>query len=209
MRTARVLVHTGAMVAGAVAAVAAGVPDSRIGGIARRTADRLARDVRYATTSAPGVLYRLAGRHPAPDVSDDIIADRIRSSLGPLEKQLDVPRVHVTVHDHVAVLHGEVSACHDRRSIERAARRVSGVRQVDSRLRVGLARGYSRRSAGGDASPPSEALSRLLGGSPRCRRGGSAHGGKCRAASVRRPPPAHRAAPAPRAASCRRSDAAR
>src|ERR1700687_6230895 len=97
------LVQTAGWAAAVIGVAAAAVPDSG----ARRLADRLGRDVRYAAASAPGILYRLAGRRPDPDVSDDVLADRIRSTLGPLEKRLDVPRVHVMVEDHVAVLHGE------------------------------------------------------------------------------------------------------
>ena len=49
-----------------------------------------------------------------------MLADRIRSSLGPLEKWLDVPHVHVTVARHVAILHGEVGTEADATAIERA-----------------------------------------------------------------------------------------
>lgn len=161
MRTTKSLVRTVTVAAGVVGAVAAGAPDSRIGRGARRAARRLSRDVRYAATAAPGILYRLSGRRPEPDVPDDVLADRIRSTLGPLEKRLDVPRVHVSVHDHVAVLHGDVGTCHEQRALERATRRVSGVRRVESHLHVGLTTGEHRPSEGRAAVGPSEALGRL------------------------------------------------
>src|SRR5512142_2260250 len=91
------LVQTAGLAAGAIGMVAVAVPDSGAGRAARHLADRLARDVRYAAGSAPGMLYRLAGRRPDPNVSDDVLADRIRSNLGPLERRLDLPRVHVMV----------------------------------------------------------------------------------------------------------------
>jgi hypothetical protein len=121
-------------------------------------------DVRYAVASAPGVLYRLAGRSPDPNVSDDVLADRIRSGLGPLEKRLDVPRVHVIVEDHVAIVHGDVpnelAAC----AIERAIMRISGVKGVESHLHPGLVGGDTRPSQGAAVpQPPSAALSALLG----------------------------------------------
>ena len=98
----------------------------------------------------PGLVYRLAGRHPNPDVSDDILADRVRSSIGGLEKRLDVPHIHVMVEDHVAILHGEVTEDSDVRALEHAIVRVSGVRGVESHLHVGLAPGDTRPSEGAE-----------------------------------------------------------
>jgi uncharacterized protein (DUF2267 family) len=153
------LVQAAGLAAGVIGVVAAAVPDSG----ARRLADRLGRDVRYAAASAPGILYRLAGRRPDPDVSDDVLADRIRSTLGPLQKRLDVPRVHVMVEDHVAVLHGEMPGERDGAAIEGAVLRISGVRGVESHLHVGLVPGDTRPSRGAAApQPASESLGALL-----------------------------------------------
>src|SRR5260370_21397609 len=74
----------------------------------RSTGDHLVRNVRKWTGRWTGVSYRLAGRRPDPGVSDGVLADRIRSTLGPIEHRLDVPRVHVLVADHVALLHADV-----------------------------------------------------------------------------------------------------
>ena len=157
------LVQTTGLVAGAVGAIAATRPESGIGRGARRLADRLTRDVRYAVASAPGILYRLAGRRPDPDVADDVLADRIRSTLGPLEKRLDVPRVHVMVDDHVAILHGEVPNALTAMTIEQAVKRVSGVATVASHLHAGLVSGDTRPSQGAAVPrPPSHALRTLL-----------------------------------------------
>jgi hypothetical protein len=95
-----------------------------------------------------GLLYRLFGRRPDPEVDDLTLADRVRSELGPLEKRLDVPHVHVMVEDHVVLLHGEVEWPHEAASIEEAARRVSGVRDVESHLRTGALPSNLRPSAG-------------------------------------------------------------
>ena len=157
------LVRTAGLAAGAVGVVAVAVPDSSVGRTARRFADRLARDVRYAAASAPGLVYRLAGRRPDPDVSDDVLGDRIRSSLGPLEKRLDVPRVHVMVTDHVAILHGEVPGEHEAAAIERAVMAMSGVSGVESHLHTGLVSGDTRPSQGAAVpQPASDALRSLL-----------------------------------------------
>jgi hypothetical protein len=70
-----------------------------------------------------GIAYRFAGGHPVLDVDDATLADRVRSSLGPLEKQLDVPRVHVMVEEHIVLLHGEVASAGDADQIEMAGHR--------------------------------------------------------------------------------------
>lgn len=120
---------------------------------------------RLARRSGPwsGVLYRLLGRRPDPNVDGATLADRIRSELGPLEKRLDLPHVHVMVEDHVALLHGEVGWPRDAASIERATGRVSGVRGIESYLHVGLLRSDVRPSEGRRVRPPpSNAKTRLL-----------------------------------------------
>ncbi len=162
MRATKRLMQTAGVAAGAIGVVAASAPESRVGRTARRLVDGLARNSRYMVSSAPGIVYRLTGRSPDPDVADDILADRIRSSLGPLEKRLDVPHVHVMVYDHVAILHGEVPDDRSAMAIEYAAMRVSGVKGVESHLHAGLAPGDTRPSEGALARPPSAALYALL-----------------------------------------------
>jgi uncharacterized protein (DUF2267 family) len=147
--------------AGVIGAIAVAAPGTPLGRRARRLADRLARDLHYATASAPGVLYRLRGQQPDPDVSDDVLADRIRSTLGPVEKHLDVPHVHVMVEDHVAILHGEVPSEVVADRIENAVLRVSGVDGVESHLHIGLLRGDTRPSEGRSAAMPSPAMRAL------------------------------------------------
>ena len=95
-----------------------------------------------------GAMYRLFGLHPDPDVDDATLADRIRSELGPVEKRLDLPRVHVMVDDHVVHLHGEVEWPHEAATIVEAAHRVAGVEKVDSHLRLGMLRSDTRPSQG-------------------------------------------------------------
>ena len=162
MRTVRRLVRLGAVGAGIAGAVASS--NSEIGRTARRLARRATRDARYFAGRAPGLVYRLSGRRPDPNVTDDVLADRIRSMLGPLEKRLDVPRVHVMVDRKVAILHGDVASPSDARAIELAVMRVSGVAGVESHLHAGLETGDTRPSEGRAAPhPPSDALDALLG----------------------------------------------
>jgi uncharacterized protein (DUF2267 family) len=124
------------------------VPGSRSRKALRRCRGRLAGSLRYCAGRWQGVSYRLRGRRPDPDVSGDVLADRIRSSIGPLEAHLDIPRVHVSVHDATAVLHGVVGNEADAEEVERAVARVSGVVGVESYLHVGLLAGDTRPSEG-------------------------------------------------------------
>jgi uncharacterized protein (DUF2267 family) len=158
MRLTKRIVQAAGLAAGVIGVAAASSPDNPVG----RAARRLARDIRYAVASAPGVLYRLAGRHPDPDVSDDVLADRIRSTIGPVEQRLDVPRVHVMVDDHVAILHGDVKSEFDAYRIELAVLAVSGVDGVESHLHVGLIAGDTRPSEGRAHPAASPALVQLL-----------------------------------------------
>lgn len=163
MRNTKRVVQTVSLAAGVIGGVAAYAPDSTAGRAARHLADRLSRDVRYAASRAPGIIYRLSGRRPDPNVGDDVLAARIRSGLGPLEKRLDVPRVHVMVEDHIAILHGEVADQHDASSIEHATMQMSGVEGVESHLHAGFSPGSTRPSQGAAApQAQSEALRTML-----------------------------------------------
>lgn len=149
---------------GAVTAVAIMGRKTVSGRALQRSADLLARRLRYAHGRLKGIRYRLAGRMPDPGVSDDVLADRIRSSLGSLEKRLDIPRVHVMVGEHVAILHGEIPATADAVAIEGAVTDLPGVRGVESYLHVGLGTEETRPSAGRAqaAGTPSVPLRELL-----------------------------------------------
>jgi CBS domain-containing protein len=81
-------------------------------------------------------------------VADDVLADRVRSALGPIERRLDVPRVHVMVHDHIVVVHGDVPTRRDRDEIVSAVVTMPGVRGVEDLLHIGLLAGDTRPSAG-------------------------------------------------------------
>jgi uncharacterized protein (DUF2267 family) len=161
MRTTKRVIQIGTAGAMTIGAIATFAPDSPVGRAARRLARRLQRDVRYMVASAPGILYRLAGRRPDPNASDDVLADRIRSSIGPLEHKLDIPRIHVMVQNHVAILHGEVDSPLEASAIESAVLDVSGVDGVESHLHHGLTSGDTRPSEGA-VTQPSAALDTLL-----------------------------------------------
>jgi hypothetical protein len=150
MAATKRVVRTVGLATGVLGAVMAGTSDTTFGKAARGLAHRLARHARYAAGRVPGLVYRLAGRHPDPDVSDDILVDRVRSSIGGVEKRLDIPHIHVMVEDHVAILHGEVTEDSDVRTLEHAILRVSGVRGVESHLHIGLASGDTRPSEGAE-----------------------------------------------------------
>jgi uncharacterized protein (DUF2267 family) len=148
---------------GAVVAVATLGRNTPAGRGLRRAAQESGRRLRYLRGWSEGTRYRLAGAGPDPSVSDDVLADRVRSTLGPLEKRLDVPRVHVISESHIVLLHGEMPSVAEAEEIERAVRQISGVRGVESYLHIGLRAGTARPSEGRAAAEaaPSEALRQL------------------------------------------------
>lgn len=159
MRTATRRAAEGLVLAGGIGLL---VPRARANKLARQGLDGAGRRLRYLSGRLDGWSYRLRGRRPDPEVIDNVLADRIRSSLGGLEKRLDLPHVHVTVEHHVALLHGEVGTDEDADEIERAVAAVSGVEGIESYLHVGLAKGDTRPSEGRAVHPPSPALRQLL-----------------------------------------------
>jgi uncharacterized protein (DUF2267 family) len=138
-------------------------PGTRAHKLACRQLATVGRRLRYAAGRLEGLSYRLSGRHPDPEVAGTVLADRIRSSIGSLEKRLDLPHIHVLVDHHVALLHGEVGSGGDAAQLERAVAAVPGVAGVESYLHIGLARGDTRPSEGRAVHPRSPALERLLG----------------------------------------------
>jgi len=81
-------------------------------------------------------------------VDERTLADRVRSMLGPLERRLDIPRVHVLGEGHTILLHGEVGSPADAAAIEAAAARIPGVHALESYPHVGLLPSDSRPSQG-------------------------------------------------------------
>lgn len=151
------------MVGASVVGVAVdAVRSTAIGRIARRVSADVERDARALWSAWPGIRYRAAGRHPDIDVSDDVLAARVCSVLGPVERRLDIPRVHVTVTDRVAVLHGVVSSDLDAHELEYTTHRVPGVRGVASYLHVGLGPSDTRPSEGRASRHSSAAYEALL-----------------------------------------------
>ena len=134
-KSTRRVVTAGVVIASVVAAL------DRNGSVRRalrHARDDVSRRVRYLQGAAEGARYRIAGRRPDPNVTDDVLTQRVRSALGPLEKQRDLPRVHVMVEEGIVLLHGEVPSEHDMSAIERRVMEVSGVRSVISYLHIGL-----------------------------------------------------------------------
>lgn len=141
----------------AVAGAAFG-PARRRGRSCRRWTSRR---FRYLHGSVQGGRYRLTRRHPDPTVSDDVLADRVRSQLGPVIKRLDIPHVHVMVTGHVVTLHGDVATAEDAYAVEEKVASIAGVKGVISLLHEGLLRSDTRPSEGAEQQH-SEAFRRLL-----------------------------------------------
>lgn len=154
------LVGGGAVVVGAGAVARSGAARQARRELRRRRR-RMAGHARHLAGRWRGAVYRMYGSQPDPAVIDTVLADRIRSSLGPIEARLDLPRVHVMSEGHVALLHGEVATAAQAGEIEAAVAAVPGVVGVRSFLHVGLLPGDSRPSDGGRGRTPSSALRRL------------------------------------------------
>jgi len=155
----------------AAGALAVGVTASKtVAGrrFSRKLAHAVIRTARYQSGRLEGFRYRLAGRHPDPTVEDRVLADRVRSVLGPLEHRLDIPRVHVMAEGHDVLLHGDVASDDQVETLVEAIRRTPGVKRVESHLHVGLFPGDTRPSEGGEHPAVSRALTAVLA---------AAHGG--------------------------------
>jgi osmotically-inducible protein OsmY len=131
--------------AGGIVALRPGTHANRL---VRHGLEDVARHLRYSAGWLQGVAYRMAGRHPDDSVDDGILADRIRSELGGVQKKRDLPHTHVMVENHVALLHGDVPTQEDADAIVRAVEAVAGVQGVTSHLHVGLFKGDTRPSEG-------------------------------------------------------------
>lgn len=158
----RGLLGVGTLVA-AVAAIRATRHPDEFAARMRRGRRRVARRTHHLAGQLAGLDYRLHGRHPDESVPDLVLADRVRSELGPVVHALDVPHVHVMVHDHVVTLHGDTTTEQEAAEICRAVLAVTGVRGVRSHLHVGLLPSDTRPSTGrAQQPPPSTALERLV-----------------------------------------------
>jgi uncharacterized protein (DUF2267 family) len=153
------VVMRGAALIGSGVAIVRGTEIDRL---ARRLAADVEHRTRYLRSAWPGIRYRLAGRHPDIDVSDDVLADRVRSTLGPVTRRLDIPHVHVSVHDGVATLHGVVPSVLDAHELEYRTHRVPGVRGVASYLHGGVWPSDTRPSEGRAVEQRSSAYGTLI-----------------------------------------------
>jgi osmotically-inducible protein OsmY len=111
-----------------------GIDKLRRSSRAESTIADLRRRGHHLAGQAKGVVYHTLRRHPDANVDDATLADRVRSSIGPLEKRLHVPRVHVTVEHGEVILHGEVTNDEAEAEIVKAVEGIAGVRDVRSHL---------------------------------------------------------------------------
>ena len=116
---------------------------------------------RYLHGRLRGMWHGLFGP-PQEDVSDKVLADRVRSALGPVEKVLDVPRPNVAAVGHRVTLHGVVGTEAEAERLIAAVKHVPSVEAVESHLVVGITGADSRPSTGHATRPPSPMLQQLL-----------------------------------------------
>ncbi len=131
----------------------------------RAVAIRFQRRLRRVRSDLRGAVARLRYErtygHPDLAVEPDVLADRVRSSLGPLEQRLDLPRVHVMAEGKTVLLHGDVATASDAEAIVRHVAGVPGVAAVEPHLHVGLLPSDTRPSVGRAVHPASPARRRL------------------------------------------------
>jgi hypothetical protein len=117
---------------------AAGASAAAIGGWLATRSKSFTKNARpylhRALDQGKGLAYRAMRRHPSTTVDDSILADRIRSTIGPLEKQLHNSRINVTVENGTAILHGDIESREAATRIEDAVRGIAGVRDIRSHL---------------------------------------------------------------------------
>ena len=117
---------------------AAGASVAAIGGWLATRSKSLTKNaspyLRRAIHQAKGLTYRAMRRHPSTTVDDSVLADRVRSTIGPLEKQLHNSRINVMVENGIAILHGDIESPEAATQIEEAVRGVAGVRDIRSHL---------------------------------------------------------------------------
>ena len=87
------------------------------------------------------------------------LADRVRTYLGPIVRDLDLPRIHVMAEGRRVLLHGDVANDTDASAIERIVRGFEDVESVESHLHVGLLPGDNRPS---EAEPPRSTMMEAL-----------------------------------------------
>lgn len=121
--------------------------------LAKSTRRRGAAMLHQAQGRWTGFAYRIGGATPDLMAGDDVIADRVRSSLGQLLAWRDLPHPNVMVHDGMVTLHGVVGSAADEVALSRAVLRVAGVRGVRSELHEGFGPGDTRPSAGRHHEP--------------------------------------------------------
>ncbi len=119
-----------AWAAGAAVAAVSGWMAMRSKSLAKNASPYLRRTVHQTR----GLAYRAMRRHPSTTVDDLVLADRIRSTIGPLEKQLHNSRINLTVENGIAILHGDIESREAATQIEEAVRGVAGVRDIRSHL---------------------------------------------------------------------------
>lgn len=123
-----------AAVVGAAVGAKIGIDRLRHSSRAQSTVADLRRRGHHWVGQAKGMTYHALRRHPDANVDDATLADRVRSSIGPLEKRLHAPRVLVTVENGTVILHGEIPNSEAETEIVNAINSIAGVHDVRSHL---------------------------------------------------------------------------
>jgi len=108
----------------------------RGGALVRRTIRRTERGLRAAESELYGASQKLQHLQPEdPHPSDDRLLDRVKTELFG-DPSVPKGQINVSVQDGTVVLRGYVADEPLKSMVERRARSISGVQQVDNRLNV-------------------------------------------------------------------------
>jgi uncharacterized protein (DUF2267 family) len=103
----------------------------------RRSGQRVRRRISYLRGRVRGLRYRMLARGPTPDVDDDVLEQRVRSTLGSLRRRYDLPPIEVSaVMDGSVVLDGYAPDLEQVRELEASLSEIPGVEMVISRIQV-------------------------------------------------------------------------
>ena len=121
----------------------------RAGGLVRRSGGQVQRLGRRAVGDAAGLAERARHRNPPPKDLDDVtLARKVETELF---RPADAPKgsVDVDAVDGVVTLRGEVKSAAQKQALERAARAIPEVRDVENQLKLPRTPARTRADAPG------------------------------------------------------------
>jgi hypothetical protein len=107
----------------------------RVAGGVRRVSRKTGRFARHVASDAQGMARRVRARGEAPPENDAVLVSKVESEVF---RGTDFPKesINVNAENGVVVLRGQVEHPRDIRRLEKAVRRIAGVRDVENLLHL-------------------------------------------------------------------------